>query len=161
MGTRPVSSGGSSRTFVSPSPTGWPQLGQYRLAFGSRCPQVAQLAISVAQRGGGALSQRAAPRALGRGGGALSQRPDLRAIVRVGDLPGAVVELELLQSVEGTVALFGTRQPPLLRRVRLQEAIIDRSWLAQERQGDENDGRDGHDRADHEPSAHARTVTPS
>src|SRR5436305_2066780 len=93
----------SSSTFVAPAPTGWPQLGQYRLAFGSRCPQVAQLAISVAQRGGGALSQ----------------RPDLRAIVRVGDLPGAVVELELLQSVEGTVALFGTRQPPLLRGVRL------------------------------------------
>src|SRR4051794_5849131 len=143
MGTRPVSSGGSSSTFVAPSPTGWPQLGQYRLAFGSRWPQVAQLAIGMAQRDGSALSQRA----------------HLRAVVRVGDLPGAVVELELLQSVESTVALFGTRQPPLLRRVRLQEAIIDRSWLAQERQGDENDGRDGHDRADHEPSAHARTVT--
>ena len=62
-----------------------------------------------------------------RFGGTTPQRADELAIVVVRDLAGTVVELELLQRGERTIALLGERQPPLFRLVRPRKRVV--LWL--------------------------------
>ena len=89
-----------------------------------------------------------------QGLGSLSaERPDELAIVVVGDLAGPVVELELLEGGQGTVALLCEQEAlPLLGR-EVVEPIVLRSGLAQERARHEGDAgereRDGKDDRDH------------
>src|SRR5206468_8413210 len=105
-GTCPVSAVGSSSRAVSPvrASTGEPHCGQKRLFFGSLEPQTAQLAGGmngvVRLRAGLALQ---GTQSLDR---APAQRPHQFAVILVRDLPGAVVELELLQGRQGSVAFL-------------------------------------------------------
>ena len=85
---------------------------------------------------------------------AAPQRADLRAVVLVGDLAGAVVELELLQRREGAIAFFLEHDSLLLPRPRLLEAVAVGSRLAQKRPGHEQHAGDSEQGAQHEPDAH-------
>ena len=72
-----------------------------------------------------------------------------------------MVELQLLQRQERTVALLRQRQPPLLGSVRPQQEVVARGGLAQERRRDEDGAANGQDRTDEQRDAHIRTATPS
>src|SRR6478672_11968943 len=74
---------------------------------------------------------------------ATPQRSDERAVVVVRDLAGAMVELELLQCGERTVALLCERQSSLLQFVRSDQTVVPRRRLAQERPGDHCHAEDG------------------
>jgi hypothetical protein len=144
---------------VSPASVGRPHCGQYLLALGSFAPQVGQLATRanlILRRVRGAQVERA--QRLRR---ALPQRPDELAVVGVGDLAGAVVELELLQRGERAIALFRQLEPSLLELVRRREPVLARLRLAQERQRDEHDACDGENGADHQGERQIRTTVPS
>jgi hypothetical protein len=47
-----------------------------------------------------------------------AERPHELTVIIIGDLAGPVVELELLQRGERTIAFLGERQQPLFRLVR-------------------------------------------
>ena len=72
-----------------------------------------------------------------------------------------MVELELLQRGERTVAFLGQLEPPLLELVRRCEPVLPRLRLAQERQRDEHDAGGGEHGADDEGERHIRTAVPS
>jgi hypothetical protein len=81
-----------------------PHSGQNRLRFGRRAPQLAQLVLAASTK---AFLPPLGLEGAERLGRPAAQRPDLRPVVLVGDLAGAVVELELLQRREGPVTLLG------------------------------------------------------
>ena len=92
------------------------------------------------------------------------QRSDERTVVLIGHLAGAVVELELLQRVECTIALLHERQPlppPLVERA---EPVVRRSHggLAEERPRDVDGAGGGEQPAEEERPGgrgHAFTAT--
>ena len=144
---------------MSPTSVGRPHCGQYLLAFGSFAPQVGPLATSanLILRGVSGTQVERAQR-LRR---PLPQRPDEVAVVGVRDLAGAMVELELLQRGERTVALLCQLEPALLELVRRREPVFTRLRLTQERQRDEHGARSGEDGADDEREGQIRTAVPS
>jgi hypothetical protein len=84
------------------------------------------------------------------------QRPDELAVVRVRDLAGAVVELELLQGGESTISLLGELEATLLELIRRGEPVFPRLRLAEERQGNEHHAHDSEGGTDHECRRHIR-----
>jgi hypothetical protein len=70
---------------------------------------------------------------------------DLAAVVVVGDLPGPVVEFQLLERCERLVAAFLEREAA---GILLGEPVV--AVAGEERPGDEPDGSDGEQRAEHE-----------
>src|SRR5712691_9136418 len=104
IGTRPVSSGGSSMTWVpEPSSIRPPHCGQNRLSRAMREPQVGQLellATGANLRGIRLRPQLERAQGLRR---AAAKRTDERAVILVGHLPGPLVELELLEGSERAV----------------------------------------------------------
>jgi hypothetical protein len=80
------------------------------------------------------------------------ERLNERAVVLVGDLAGPVVELELLELGKHAIALLGGDQRVVVRR-------FGRGCLAgaQERNGDEDDGRGREQRAERELDAQRAT----
>jgi hypothetical protein len=87
-------------------------------------------------------------------GGASAQGPDKRAVVLVGNLAGTVVEFELLQRSERTVALLLERNPLLFPRPRLLEAVVLGNRFPQEGACHEQDAPHGKQGAQDEPDAH-------
>src|SRR5438876_11347341 len=87
--------------------------------------------------------------------GAAAERTDEPAIVLVGDLAGAMVELELLQRCECAVAFLGECKAALLELVRSIESIVDRGRVAQKRQRDDDRGEDRDYCPDYETRCHA------
>src|SRR2546421_12686087 len=158
MGTVPVSSGGSSSARVSPESSGPPHCGQYRARFATRALQVGQLAMrrDPARRGLRPQLERAQCLC-----GTAAQRADERAVVLVGDLTGAVIELELLQGGERAVSFLGERESTSLELVRRVEAIVDGRWFADERQRDEDRSDDRDDCPDDETGRHASAKAPA
>jgi hypothetical protein len=66
-----------------------------------------------------------------------------------------VVELELLERAEDTVALLGERELLPLERARVVEPVVGGSGLAQEGAGDEEDDGDGEEGGEYERRRHA------
>jgi hypothetical protein len=89
-------------------------------------------------------------------GGPSAKRADKLAIVLVRDLPRPVVELELLQGRQGTIAFLGELEAPALARVGLSEPILGsrETRLPQKRQRDDEDADDCQQDAEPEPDAH-------
>ena len=83
-----------------------------------------------------------------------SQRPHERAVVLVRDLPGAVVELELLERPERAVAALGQLEPPPVDLVRLVEHVAAGIGLAQIGQRDDEHARHREQGAEDESQAH-------
>src|SRR6266542_1115423 len=92
-----------------------------------------------------------------RGSGLLPERTDERRVVLVGDLAGAMIELELLQGSEGAVALLGQLELPAGFGADLVQAISAAAnrRLSEEREGDEDDACDREQRSEDEGSGHA------
>ena len=82
------------------------------------------------------------------------QLADLGAVVLVGELAGAMVELQLLQCRERAVALLREREAPLGGRVGRMQTIVRRSRLAEKRQCDRDHHGDGDHRREHERNRH-------
>src|SRR6266536_2922748 len=157
-GTRPVSSGGISSTAVASFSTEvrTPHSGQKRPSFGSRAPQLAQLAGGTDLPLGLGL----APTGLQRTQGLRrppAQRPDELAVVLVGDLAGAMVELELLQGRQRAVALLRELQPAALELIGLAEPVLRGRdpGPPEKRQRDHDDRGDSEHNTEREPDAHA------
>ncbi len=89
-----------------------------------------------------------------------SQRPDQPAVVVVGNLPGAVVELELLQCGKRAVPLLGEAQAALLELVRRRQPVVRRGGLSQEGKRYEHDAGDRECCTDDQRRSQMRT-TPS
>ena len=81
-----------------------------------------------------------------------SQRADLRAVILIRDLPGPVVEFQLLQLGEDAITLLG-RGEGRVRGSRRHRGIL----VAQEGDGDEHDRSNGQDRPEQQFRAHALT----
>jgi hypothetical protein len=69
-----------------------------------------------------------------------------------------MVELELLQRRERPVAFLCESKPALLELVGLQEAVVTRAWLTQERQGDQQHTGDGEHGTDDQRDGQMRTA---
>ena len=69
-----------------------------------------------------------------------------------------MVELQLLQCLEGAVALLGQLEPPALDLAQLVEPVADRLRLAYERPGHERDRQHREQRSEHERDGHAATA---
>src|SRR6058998_2847030 len=147
-------SGGQSRspggrTAVSPSTaSGLPHSGQKRLPPGTALPQLGQ-----SGRGVHPLRRPCDERAgrlerLERLGGLAPERADELVVVRVCDLSSAVVELELLQRRERTVAPLEELQALLLGGRARREPIVGRFGLRQELARHEGDAGDGEERGE-------------
>src|SRR5438105_8212963 len=149
-GTGPVSCGGSSWTAVSPSAVARaPHSGQNRAFLVRREPQ---LAHSRSRDGTDLLCLfRLWIERLERLGRAPPERPHELAIVVVGDLAGAVVELELLQRRERAVAFLGPRDPNLLLWLGRVKPVVLRRRIAQEGPGDEKHACHGEHDPQREP----------
>lgn len=94
-------------------------------------------------------------------GRSLAQWADELAVVVVRDLPGAMVEFELLQRGERPVAFLCKLEPALLELVRRRESVLPRLRLAQKRQGNEHDADGREHGADDERERQIRTAVPS
>jgi hypothetical protein len=75
--------------------------------------------------------------------GAPAQWSDDGAVVLVGDLPRAVIEFELLERGECTIAVLGEGKAAPLELVRSREAVVAGLGLSQEGQPDEQHAGDG------------------
>ena len=117
--------------------------GETGLAAGLERSMRCSLGRSAAGSGGGSEGRRDAIVGLEGGAGGGPERADLPRVVLVGDLAGAVVELELLERGERLVALLGQSQPlPLAgRRARQQVVVGATSGSRRNGQRDEDDGR--------------------
>jgi hypothetical protein len=91
-------------------------------------------------------------------GCATPERADEVAVVVVGDLAGAVVELELLQRGECTITFLGQREAPLLQLVGASQTIIPGGRLTQERESDERNTCDRQDDTDDQRGSQIRTA---
>jgi hypothetical protein len=91
----------------------------------------------------------------------LPQRADELAVVGVRDLPGAVVEFELLQGGESPVSFLCKLEPALLELVRRRQPVLARMRLAQERQRNEHDADGREQGANDERERQIRTAVPS
>src|SRR3954451_6554075 len=69
-----------------------------------------------------------------------AKRADVAAVVLVGDLPGAMIELQLLQGGERLVSLLDEGEAPLVRLRRRVETVVCGRRVTQERQRDEQHG---------------------
>ena len=138
------------RIAVAPpsSVKGRPHSGQKRLSAGTEVPQWGQSRTDVL-----ALRMSLFPRRIEgaqRLGCLAPKRSDELAVVGVGDLAGAVVELQLLQRRERPVALFGYTDALTVLRRELGEPVVLRRRLAEEGARDERHARDGEEnRKDH------------
>src|SRR5918995_6366513 len=90
------------------------------------------------------------PERLQRRGNVASQWADLRPVVLVGDRPGPVLELELLERRERAVARLEQVEPPALVLVELVEDVRLRFGLPDERERDGDHTHDGERRSEHE-----------
>src|SRR5437667_1511160 len=120
----------------TPPPTLVPQAGQ-KTALSGRCsPQRGQLGTGDAFMRGALCPQLQSPKRLRC---TPAQRADELRVVLVGDLSGAVVELQLLQRGESAVAFLRELEPTPLELVRLDEPVTSSRRLAEKRPRDEDD----------------------
>src|SRR6185437_12765068 len=154
----PVSSGGISSTAVMSFATEvrTPHSGQKRAPSGTRAPQLPQLAGGTDPLLGFrfARTRLQGTESLCR---APAQGSHQNTVVLVGDFPGAMVELELLQGSEGAVALLGELEPAAFELVGLAETVFCRRQprSPQEGQRHDEDGGDRKQNPQREPDAHA------
>jgi len=86
------------------------------------------------------------------------QYPHLAAVILVRDLAASVVELELFERGERSVAALEQVQAAPLRRGRLVQLVVLRLRIEQERTRDEEDACEGQRGAEHERHRHARAA---
>ena len=72
-----------------------------------------------------------------------------------------MVGLELLQRRQGTVSRFRELEAPALEHVRLADDVPGGLGLAEERESDGDDGRDGEERGEDERCRHTGGVDPT
>src|SRR5262245_55070724 len=134
-GLGPSSVGGTSWTTVSPDATAVPHSEQNLALAGSFAPQLSHLARRTHTLLLGRLRLRfQRPQSLSD---PQPQRANQLAVVLVGDLAGAVVELELLERRQCAVAVLGDLERALLQRAGLVQPVLRRIGLAEERKRDE------------------------
>src|SRR5919109_3380032 len=155
-GTCPVSSGGTCSTAVTSSGAAarrTPHSGQKWAPSGIGAAQFGQLAADMHLCFCVAGTPIERPQSFG---GPPPEGPDELAVVLVRDLARSVVELELFQGRESTVALFGELEAPALAGVGLSQPVFRRREprMPQERQRDDDDAGDREKDADPEPNAH-------
>ena len=90
--------------------------------------------------------------------GTAPKRAHQPPIVVIGDLAGAMVELELLERGKRSVALLCQGKPALLELVRPVEMVVSRARLPQERQRHQHHARHRQNGADDEGDGHMRTA---
>src|SRR5919108_693509 len=83
------------------------------------------------------------------------QRRHELAVVLVRDLPGAMVELELLERLESAVTLLCQRDAPLLLTCERLQPVAPRLRVEEERPGDEEDACDGQQHPENDGEGHA------
>jgi hypothetical protein len=84
-----------------------------------------------------------------------AQRSDEGAVVLVGDLPSAVIEFELLERGECTIAVLGQGKSAPLELVRPGEAVVAGLGLSQEGQPDQEHAQNGERGAGDELAGHS------
>src|SRR5919201_534286 len=161
-GTGPVSSGGTSSTAVTSSGAAarrTPHSGQKCAPSGRAASQFGQLTAGMHPW---FTLARAAVECPQRLRGLPPERPDQFAVVLVRDLARPVIELELLQGRERTVALLGQLEATALARVGLAEPILGgrKARPPQEGQRDDDHGDDCEHDAERKPDAHATNARP-
>ena len=84
-----------------------------------------------------------------------AERPHERSVVLVGELPRAVVELQLSERILRAISLFDQRETAQLEAVRLGEAVNRRVGLAQERRRHVDDDGERELGSEQQPDGHA------
>jgi hypothetical protein len=136
---------------VSPLCTAVPHDAQKRAPRGSGALQLAQLAGCADTLPPFPTRLKRTPRLRDPA----AERPDERAVVLVGELPRAVIELELAQRILRAVALLDQREASQLEIVRLGEAVDRRVGLAEERRCHVDNDGEREQRSKQEPGGHA------
>src|SRR5207245_3376952 len=111
-----------------------------RLRAGRRLPQFSHLAAGTNPF---PLRLRPQLERTQRLGGASAQRADELAVILVGDLPGAVVELELLERGECAVAFLRELERAAFERPELDDPIVVGHGFAKKRTRDEEHAGEG------------------